>query len=200
MTAKNQQNNTDSNDRYMTRYSSPVISRGLELAKKVSVATAIDRDKPPSYNQYDRDAQYFLNLAIEQITSSDYQDALINLLKVLDIDPDYYHDAYSIYLDKKIQAAENFSSAIELNPGYSKNYLEQFSEDDSLSSTVALMLVDLGINFQKQYFYLKAIESFDRAIILNPNNSQAYNRRSTARSAIGDYQGAMEDLQQVRMI
>ena len=39
MTAENYQNNTDSSDRYMTRYSSPVFNRGLELAKKVSLAT-----------------------------------------------------------------------------------------------------------------------------------------------------------------
>jgi tetratricopeptide (TPR) repeat protein len=41
---------------------------------------------------------------------------------------------------------------------------------------------------------------FYTALEIDPNNSEAYNRRSTARSAIGDYQGAMEDLQQVRMI
>jgi WD40 repeat protein len=46
----------------------------------------------------------------------------------------------------------------------------------------------------------KAIESYTTALKIDPNNSEAYNRRSTARSAIGDYQGAMEDLQKVRMI
>jgi WD40 repeat protein len=46
----------------------------------------------------------------------------------------------------------------------------------------------------------EAIESYTTALKIDSNNSEAYNRRSTARSAIGDYQGAMEDLQQVRMI
>lgn len=46
----------------------------------------------------------------------------------------------------------------------------------------------------------EAIESYTTALKIDPNNSEAYNRRSTARSAIGDYQGAMEDLQRVRII
>jgi WD40 repeat protein len=46
----------------------------------------------------------------------------------------------------------------------------------------------------------EAIESYTTALKIDPNNSDAYNRRSTARSAVSDYQGAMEDLQQVRMI
>ena len=44
----------------------------------------------------------------------------------------------------------------------------------------------------------EAIESYTTALKIEPNNTEAYNRRSTARSAIGDYQGAMEDLQRVR--
>jgi lipoprotein NlpI len=48
--------------------------------------------------------------------------------------------------------------------------------------------------------YQGAIESFSNILELDPTNADAYNKRSTARSAVGDYQGAMEDLQKVRMM
>lgn len=43
--------------------------------------------------------------------------------------------------------------------------------------------------------YHGAIESYTKALSFDSYNMEAYNRRSTARSALGDYEGAMEDLQ-----
>lgn len=40
--------------------------------------------------------------------------------------------------------------------------------------------------------YINSCNTFQRRI--NPNNSQAYNKRSSIRAALKDYQGAMEDL------
>lgn len=57
-----------------------------------------------------------------------------------------------------------------------------------------------GNQLSKSGDYAKAIESYTNVLEVDPNNAEAYNRRSIARSAIGDYQGAMEDLQQVRII
>ena len=48
--------------------------------------------------------------------------------------------------------------------------------------------------------YTEAIESYAYVLKVDPNNMNAYNGRSTARSAIGDYQGAIEDLNKVRMM
>lgn len=44
--------------------------------------------------------------------------------------------------------------------------------------------------------YMRAIEAYTQVLSIEPNNTEAYNRRSTARCALGDYHGAMEDLQQ----
>lgn len=42
--------------------------------------------------------------------------------------------------------------------------------------------------------YYEAIESYTQVISIVPSNSQAYYGRSTARSELGDFVGAMEDL------
>ena len=43
-----------------------------------------------------------------------------------------------------------------------------------------------------------AIEYYTEALTFDPDNSEIYNKRSTARSAIKDYQGAIEDLQKAK--
>jgi tetratricopeptide (TPR) repeat protein len=439
MTTENQQKDPDSNDRSIARYSSPVFNRGLELAKKVSTATISNQDEQLFSSKSIQDAEYFFKLAVQQISPSEYQYALMNFQKALDLNPDYYEvyiircsliyiplgcyqeaindciqalhlhpdnpetltnrgwsyaqlgyhlqalqdydlalmirpnfeiaymnrglsymgcnnyqkaiddfqqvlkinpysaDAYNnkglillhlkkyqdalsnlekaiqinsehikaylntgicyFYLNNNFLVAKNFSNAIELSPEITKEYLTHWDEDadrddNTLSYYIALTLVNLGLKFQKKsnyqeaviyythavvlnpdfedayhkrgaayaqigdieaaisdfnrviefgnenpwaylmraklYYelgynyqgekdgiiaymllgnqlsasgnYTEAIESYTTALKIDPNNAEAYNRRSTARSAIGDYQGAMEDLQQVRMI
>jgi WD40 repeat protein len=73
-------------------------------------------------------------------------------------------------------------------------------EDREIREKLVHKLIVLANRQCTSHDYQKAIESYTTALKIDPNNSEAYNRRSTARSAIGDYQGAMEDLQQVRMI
>jgi Tfp pilus assembly protein PilF len=91
--------NKDDNERGIARYSSSQINRGLELARKVSVATVktdpsqqinIDRINSGKYTQ---DAEYFLKVAMQQITPTEYQYALANIQKAIDINPNYY-EAY----------------------------------------------------------------------------------------------------------
>jgi hypothetical protein len=74
------------------------------------------------------------------------------------------------------------------------------TEDREIREKLVNKLIVLANRQYASHDYQKAIESYTTALKIDPNNSEAYNRRSTARSAIGDYQGAMEDLQQVRMI
>lgn len=56
-------------------------------------------------------------------------------------------------------------------------------------------LIFQGNNCYKSGNYQEAIEKYNELLSFTPNNAEAYNRRSTARSALGDYQGAIEDLQ-----
>jgi Tfp pilus assembly protein PilF len=91
--------NKDDRERGIVRYSSSQINRGLDLAEKVSVATAktssaqkINVEQVDS-NKYTQDAEYFLKVAMQQITPTEYQYALANIQKAIDIKPDYY-EAY----------------------------------------------------------------------------------------------------------
>jgi tetratricopeptide (TPR) repeat protein len=43
--------------------------------------------------------------------------------------------------------------------------------------------------------YQQALENLDILLRISPNNFQAYNKRSSIRAALKDFQGAMEDLQ-----
>jgi tetratricopeptide (TPR) repeat protein len=185
MTAKNYQNNTDSSDRYMTRYSSPIISRGLQLAKKVSVSTVIDRDKPSSYDRSDRDAKYFLNLAVEQIASSNYQDALINLQKALDIDPDYY-DAYAV---------RSYSIYIPL--GYYQEAIDDYTQALRLNPKNVESLTNRGWVYAQLGYYLKAFQDYDLALIVKPDCQIAYMNRGLSYMGCENYQKAINDFQQV---
>jgi tetratricopeptide (TPR) repeat protein len=67
-------------------------------------------------------------------------------------------------------------------------YRDQVSENLTLLAD----LYSFHCNLQK------ANEKYSEAIEINPYNFDAYNKRSTLRSTIGDYQGAMEDLQKAR--
>jgi tetratricopeptide (TPR) repeat protein len=48
--------------------------------------------------------------------------------------------------------------------------------------------------------YRGAIKFLSNVLELDPTNADAHNKRSTAKSVLGDYQGAMEDLNKVRMM
>jgi tetratricopeptide (TPR) repeat protein len=280
MNTENQQKDTNSTDRSIARYSSPVFNRGLELAKKVSTATLNNQDEQLLSGESTQDAEYFFKLAVQQISRSEYQHALINFQKALDLNPDYY-EVYTIrysliymplgcyqevindciealrlqpdnagvmairgwvyaQLGHHLEALRDYDLALIIRPDLEAVYMNRgvtrsvlgdhqgalsdctkvigFSTDNSLAYIVrSKVYYDLGYTLQatndfiKGYMlsgnqlldsgdYVKAIESYTNVLKVDPNNSEAYNRRSTARSAIGDYQGAREDLQQVRMI
>ena len=71
MTIENQQKNNDLKERCMAEYSSPVFTRGLELAKKISVVTII------------QDADTYNNKGLDLISVENYEDALKNWLSRL---------------------------------------------------------------------------------------------------------------------
>lgn len=76
------------------------------------------------------------------------------------------------------------------------------TEPEDRDSRIKLVrkLIMLANRQYKSGNHQEAIESYTTALKIDPSNAEAYNRRSTARSATGDYQGAMEDLQRVRMV
>ena len=57
-----------------------------------------------------------------------------------------------------------------------------------------------GKSHQLNKEYQDAINSYTMVLELDKTNFDAYNQRSSARLAIGDYQGAMEDLQKAKKL
>jgi tetratricopeptide (TPR) repeat protein len=185
MNAKNQQDNTDYSDRYMTKYSSPVISRGLELAKKVSLAIPDRHHEQLFPNKYIQDAEYFYNLALPQISPSEYQYALVNLQKALDLNPDYY-EAYVIR-----------SSLIYMPLGYYQEAISDCTQVLRLNSKNDEALVTRGWAYAQQGYHLQALQDYDLALIIRPDCEVAYMNRGLSYMGCNNYQKAMDDFQQV---
>jgi tetratricopeptide (TPR) repeat protein len=80
------------------------------------------------------------------------------------------------------RAIEDINSALTLNP----NFVEG--------------LFSRGFILQSLGCYDQAINDFTKIIEIDSNHYFSYNQRSSARSAIGDYQGAMEDLQKAQRL
>lgn len=52
-----------------------------------------------------------------------------------------------------------------------------------------------GVEHYRLGDFQGAVEEFNRAIQINPNYADAYNKRSSAYASLGNYQKAIEDLQ-----
>lgn len=58
---------------------------------------------------------------------------------------------------------------------------------------ISLSLIEEGDSLQKSGFFEGAIESYTKAIELNPENAHAYHKRGWARAHLGDIAGEFED-------
>ena len=57
----------------------------------------------------------------------------------------------------------------------------------------AVIPLDKGVDYAEQGDYEKAIEQFDEAVRLDPQDAKAYGNRGSAYSALGKYQQAIQD-------
>jgi tetratricopeptide (TPR) repeat protein len=140
---------------------------------------------------------------------------------------DFFNRGYAYAAkDQKERAIEDFDQAIRLNPNYALAFvarglayfddraIEDFDQAIRLNPNYAMAFNDRG----RAYFskgraacrpasfppcalaiaqYDRAIEDFDQAIRLNPNDAmaaRAYSERAGAKSAKGDFAGAAADL------
>ena len=62
---------------------------------------------------------------------------------------------------------------------------------------VAALLLNKGTRNLRNDADEEALDDFDAALVIDPEYMEAYNRRATARAAIGDYRGALADIQEV---
>lgn len=62
---------------------------------------------------------------------------------------------------------------------------------------VAALLLGKGTRALRANAEEEALDDFDAALVLDPNYMEAFNRRAVARAALGDYRGALADVQEV---
>lgn len=62
---------------------------------------------------------------------------------------------------------------------------------------VAALLLNKGTRNMRSSADEEALDDFDAALVIDPDYMEAYNRRAMARSTLGDYRGALADIQEV---
>ncbi|MHA1112870.1 MAG: tetratricopeptide repeat protein [Promethearchaeota archaeon] len=108
-------------------------------------------------------------------SSTNYDDALVNLDKSIELDPskELYYVTRGIIWDMKgeyEEAISDYNRAIELNP----EFVYAFSHR--------------GITYRDHGEYKKALQDFDMAIELNPADARAYYNRGTGYQYLGDFE------------
>jgi tetratricopeptide (TPR) repeat protein len=141
----------------------------------------------------------------------DYHGAIEDFNYVIEIDPSClsaYIQRATIYYDRgqKSKALIDCQRALDIDSNYSIAYLLRgkiYNESGNHQAAINDCKVGFllqGNEYQQSKNYQAAIDIYTAILEFDPNNYSAYNQRSSARSAIGDYQGAMEDLQKARQL
>jgi len=125
-------------------------------------------------------AQRFYESADAKWKDKDYEGAIKDCNKALQLDPDFA-EAYSRRgtakhdLGDKQGVIADYDKALQLNPNYAHAYNNRGVAKSALGDKQG------------------AIADYDKALQLNPNYADAYYNRGVAKSALGDKQGAIVD-------
>lgn len=154
-----------------------------------------------------RNADAYNNRGLNRCALRDYKGAIADFNQTLEIEPNhakaYLNRGYSrLQLDNNWGAIEDFDQALRIDPQSAKEYLkriaptlnnEQGAIKDPNQQLVQGLLIEGNLRYDAGDLR-EAIAAYTQVLTIDPNNTEAYNRRSTARSAVGDYEGAFEDL------
>jgi tetratricopeptide (TPR) repeat protein len=161
--------------------------------------------------------EYFysaLNNGIEKYNKGDYQGAIADFSKVIDINPNY-SDTYNKRgsakgnLDDIQGAMADFSIAIQLDPNNSDAYksrgvakaklgdyrgaIADYSKAIELESNNSDFYDGRAVSKDNLQDYLGAINDFTLAIELSPKDSNLYYKRGLSKAHLEDYQGVIMD-------
>ena len=150
---------------------------------------------------------------LKKFKVKDYQGALIDLNKAIEIEPNgqyYFNRAYcrSIMHDYK-NAIEDFSRTIEYKYRLAESYFERGYCKDEIKDFEGAIIdynnaiqskndyIDAYNNLGYLYFEQKkfkdAILNYEKVIELSPSNIVAFINRGAARKELGDIEGACSD-------
>jgi len=149
------------------------------------------------------------NRGLNRCALGEYKDAIADFNQVLQIDP-YHAKAFlnrgysRLQLDDNWGAIEDFDQALRLNPTTARVYLKQLADTlnhepeaihDANEQLIKGLLIQGNLRYESGD-YQEAIAVYTQILNLDPTNTEAHNRRSTARAAVGQYEAALEDLYQ----
>jgi tetratricopeptide (TPR) repeat protein len=166
-------------------------------------------------NKNPKNINAFNNLALMYARQGKYNDALYIYEKGIEHNPDaalLYNNRGNIYFEigNYVEALKNFKKASDLDPIYSErlyhlgisNYLKEESViDDAIKNLEQLAkknmhkakdIHDLGVAYMERRMYDKAIESFNKAINIDPNYLSAFINLGFAYQYKEDYVKAIQ--------
>ena len=149
------------------------------------------------------------NRGLNRCAMGEYQEAIADFNQVLQIDP-YHAKAFlnrgysRMQLDDNWLAIEDFDQALRLDPSTARVYLKQLADtlnhnpegiDDANEQLIKGLLIQGNLRSEAGE-YQEAIAVYTQVLNLDPTNTEAHNRRSTARAAVGQHEAALADLYQ----
>lgn len=157
----------------------------------------------------------YVSLGIECLKRKDYDRAIENFTKAIQLNPKYseaYNNRGIAFVAKGNyeKALADYNTAIELNPEFfyafinrGKLYSDQvnhqqaikdYSRAIELNPDNAVAYYDRANSYSSQRNFEPAIRDYSRAIELNPEYNLAYNNRSLVYSEIGELEKSKDDL------
>ena len=128
-----------------------------------------------------RNYEYFFNRAQDKFELADYEEAILDYNKALELSPKEICLVYSMRGNAKRNSGDfdgaisDQNKALNLDPLYADAYFNRSNA-----------------KFQKGDFQ-GAIEDYSQVITINPNDSDAFFNRANVKKEVGDIQGACED-------
>jgi tetratricopeptide (TPR) repeat protein len=156
-----------------------------------------------------RNVDAYNNRGLNRCALGEYKDAIADFNQVLEIDP-YHAKAFlnrgysRMQLDDNWSAIEDFDQALRLDPTSARVYLKQVADtlnqnpasiSDANDQLIKGLLIQANLRYEAGD-YQEAIAVYTQILNLDPTNTEAHNRRSTARAAVGEYDAALADLYQ----
>lgn len=153
-------------------------------------------------------AEVYFNRGLNRVALGEYQNAIADFTQAIEINPNYtqayLNRGYTrLHLGENWGTIEDFDCALRLDSVAAQAFFNQinhvFNDDigeqiDKNKQLIQGILIQGNLRYELGD-YQSAIDNYTKVLNLDPNNIEAYNRRSTVRSGMGDYKGAMEDLE-----
>jgi len=167
------------------------IKRAQELGWKVPPEFLDDLRKASGKQEQieSKDAQFYNNRGAIYVAKGQYDQAISDFNKALEIDPNYlfaYNNRGTAYMNKDQydQAISDFNKVLEIEPRYAGG----------------AAYYGRAMVYEKKDQYDQAISDFNKAIEIDPKNASAYYRRGRCYYFKKEYNKSWEDVKKAQSL